>query len=203
MSDLQTPLHDWHVNHGARMVPFAGWEMPIQYQGIIAEHQSVRSSCGIFDVSHMARLNLTGPGAQQLLEYVCTNNVASMKENQVRYGLLCDEGGGTLDDVLVYRWRGGYAMVANASNRDKVLAWLEKQSVGLEVLIADTTADSAMIAVQGPKAVEICRTIFGDGVSDLRYYHGMAAQFQHQDCTLSRTGYTGEDGYEIIAPASL
>ena len=203
MSNLQTPLHDWHINHGARMVPYAGWDMPVQFQGIIPEHHAVRNSCGIFDVSHMARINLTGPGSEALLEFVFTNSVASMKENQIRYGLLCDEGGGTLDDVLVYRWRGGYAMVANAANREKVLKWLEKQSAGLEVLIADTTMDTAMFAIQGPKAVEVCHNIFGSEVVNLQYYHGMATQFQHQDCVISRTGYTGEDGFEIILPTSL
>ena len=203
MSNLRTPLYDWHVSHGARMVPFAGWDMPVQYQGIIPEHQAVRTSCGLFDVSHMARINFTGPGSETLLEHVFTNSVATMKENQVRYGLLCDEGGGILDDVLVYHWRGGHAMVANGANREKVLAWLEKQAVGMEVLIADTTLDTAMIAVQGPKSVEICTDVFGNEIAELQYYHGMATQYQHQDCILSRTGYTGEDGFEIITPASL
>ena len=203
MNNLRTALYDWHINHGARIVPFAGWDMPVQYQGIIPEHQSVRNGCGLFDVSHMARINFTGPASETLLEHVFTNNVASMKENQIRYGVLCDEGGGILDDVLVYHWRGGHAMVANGANRDKVMAWLERQAVGMEVLIADSTLETAMIAVQGPKAVEICSTIFGSDVAGLRYYHGMATQFQHQDCILSRTGYTGEDGFEVITPASL
>src|SRR5687768_10343831 len=115
MSNLRTPLYQWHVDRNARLVPFAGWDMPVQYDGVIAEHRAVRTAVGLFDVSHMARLSFGGPGALPLLETVFTNSVGGMKDFQVRYGLLCNEVGGILDDVLVYRWPYGFAMVVNAS----------------------------------------------------------------------------------------
>ena len=124
MSNRRTALYHWHAAHKARIVPFAGWDMPVQYTGIIDEHKAVRTAAGLFDVSHMARLCFGGPDALALLETVFTNSVATMKDFQVRYGLVCNEAGGILDDVLVYRWPYGYAMVVNASNREKIVAWL-------------------------------------------------------------------------------
>ena len=131
MSNLRTPLYHWHVDHKARMVPFGGWDMPVQYAGIAAEHRAVRTAAGLFDISHMARLDFGGADALPLLEKVFTNSVATMKDGQVRYGLVCNEAGGILDDILVYRWPYGFAAVVNASNREKILAWLERQKAGL------------------------------------------------------------------------
>ena len=125
MDALRTPLYDWHVRRGARMVEFAGWQMPVQYTGVVAEHQAVRAAAGLFDISHMGRLSFAGPGGLDLIQYVFTNNAATMKDMQVRYGLLCNAAGGIRDDVLVYRWPYGYAMVVNASNRTKIVDWLE------------------------------------------------------------------------------
>ena len=145
----RTPLYDWHVAHGARMVDFAGWDMPIQYTSIIEEHQTVRSAAGLFDISHMGRLSFGGPGSLDLIQEVYTNNAATMKDFQVRYGLVCNEHGGTHDDVLVYRWPYGWAMVVNASNRLKVLGVLEraKPRAGGEVQIMDQTLTTGMLAV--------------------------------------------------------
>ncbi len=126
MSNRRTALYVRHVALKARIVPFAGWDMPVQYAGIAAEHKAVRTAAGVFDVSHMARLSFGGPDALALLETVFTNSVATMKDGQVRYGLVCDERGGILDDVLVYRLGGAYAVGVNASNREKILAWLER-----------------------------------------------------------------------------
>lgn len=194
----RVPLHDWHVSHKARMVEFGGWEMPIQYQGIPDEHQIVRNEVGLFDVSHMARLNFAGEGALDLLQHVCSNDAASMKDFQVRYNLICNENGGILDDVLVYRWPYGWSMVVNASNRQKILDWLEKHKDTRNVEIEDRTLETCMIAVQGPQAIEICKELVDTNVSELKYYFAAPTQYQGQACIVSRTGYTGEDGLEII-----
>src|SRR2546422_1037503 len=128
---LRTVLYDWHVAHGARMVDFAGWDMPVQYTTIIEEHTTVRSGAGLFDISHMGRLSFGGKDALALIQRVYTNNAATMKDFQVRYGLVCNDGGGIQDDVLVYRWQYGYAMVVNASNREKIVGWLAESKGNL------------------------------------------------------------------------
>src|SRR5256885_13496227 len=119
----RTPLSDGHVAPGARLVDFVGWDMPVQYSSIVEEHQAVRTAAGLFDISHMGRLSFGGPDALALIQQVFSNNAATMKDFQVRYGLVCNDDGGIRDDVLVYRWPYGYAMVVNASNRDKIIAW--------------------------------------------------------------------------------
>jgi aminomethyltransferase len=200
---LRTPLHAWHVAHKARMVPFAGWDMPVQYTGIIPEHTAVRTGCGLFDVSHMGRLEFVGPDVLPLLEAVFTNSVAGMKEGQVRYGLICREDGGMLDDVLVYRWGPGeFSMVVNASNREKILAWLEvqKERLGNGTQVVDETFDTSLTAVQGSNAVSLLNGIFGDDVDGLKYYHGIRTTYCDDACVVSRTGYTGEDGFEVMLP---
>lgn len=197
MSQLRTPLYLWHVDHKARMVPFAGWDMPVQYSSIIEEHKAVRTSAGLFDVSHMARLSFSGPDALALLEGVFTNSVGTMKDGQVRYGLICNESGGILDDVLVYRWPYGFAMVVNASNREKIVAWLKLRAAGRNVQVIDQTFDTSLIAVQGPKSAELVSGMFADDVTKLKYYHATPTRYQNTECIISRTGYTGEDGFEV------
>src|SRR5947209_2347559 len=130
MAALRTPLYDWHVARGGRMVEFAGWDMPVQFAGVIAEHQAVRASAGLFDISHMGRLSFGGPGAEALIQLVWTNDARSMEDGQVRYGLICNDAGGIRDDVLVYRWPYGWAMVVNASNRTKIVDHLEAAKIG-------------------------------------------------------------------------
>lgn len=203
---LRTPLHAWHVANKGRMVPFAGWEMPVQYAGIIPEHTAVRTGCGLFDVSHMGRLNFVGPDVLPLLEAVFTNSVATMKAGQVRYGLVCREDGGMLDDVLVYRWDPDqFSMVVNASNREKILAWLEQQKtrLGNGTQVVDETSETSLIAIQGPRSVELVKGLFGDDVSGLKYYFGTLSSYRGQGCVVSRTGYTGEDGFEVSVPNAL
>src|SRR5689334_2197588 len=153
---LRTPLHDWHVAHGARMVDFAGWSMPVQYQSIVEEHNATRNTVGVFDISHMGRLQFAGSNVVGFLDSVVTRRVSDLKPNHVRYALVCNEDGGILDDVLVY---GGaterqlpYSMVVNASNREKIVDWLNQHARDFGVSVTDFTARSAMIAVQGPKA---------------------------------------------------
>ncbi len=198
----RTPLYDWHVAHGGRMVPFAGWEMPVQYSTITDEHQTVRTAVGLFDISHMGRLSFDGPDALALIQHVYTNNAATMKHGQVRYGLVCNEQGGIRDDVLVYRWPYGYAMVVNASNRPKIVAWLEQHKGSRNVQITDQTMQTAMIAVQGPKALELVRGLTEADAEQLTYYHAAPTRCLGQQCVLSRTGYTGEDGVELMIGAT-
>ncbi|HVS40218.1 MAG TPA: glycine cleavage system aminomethyltransferase GcvT [Gemmataceae bacterium] len=200
---LRTPLYDWHMAHGARMVDFGGWDMPVQYTAITEEHSAVRCAVGVFDVSHMGRLDFAGPDAQALIQHVWTNDAATMKDGQVRYGLICNERGGVRDDVLVYRWPYGYAMVVNAGNREKIVAWLAQHKGTRNVEIRDRTMDTVMAAVQGPKAIEIVRGLTDADPSQLAYYHATPARCRDKECVVSRTGYTGEDGVELIVPAPL
>jgi aminomethyltransferase len=199
---LRTPLYDWNVSHGARMVEFGGWDMPVQYTGIIEEHSTVRAAAGMFDISHMGRLSFGGPDALDLIQYVITNNAATMKDMQVRYALVCNAGGGIRDDVLVYRWPYGWAMVVNAANREKIVAWLSEHKGPRNVQLVDQTTATCMVAVQGPKAVEICQSMFAADAGQLAYYHAMPTLYHGKGCVVSRTGYTGEDGLEIMAGAA-
>src|SRR5437773_3782939 len=152
------------------MVDFAGWDMPIQYTSIIDEHQAVRTGAGLFDISHMGRLSFGGPDALDLIQRVFTNNAATMKDFQVRYGLVCNERGGIRDDVLVYRWPYGYAMVVNASNREKIVAWLAQHKGSRQVEIVDQTLSTCMVAVQGPKALAMCKGLTDADAAQLDYY---------------------------------
>jgi aminomethyltransferase len=195
---LRTALYDWHVAHGGRIVEFGGWDMPIQYTTIVDEHTAVRTGAGLFDVSHMGRLSFAGPGALGLIQHVYTNNAATMKDGQVRYGLILNEEGGCHDDVLVYRWPYGYAMVVNASNREKIVGVLEKHRVGRDLRFEDQTLTTSMIAVQGPKALDKVRGLIDIDASKLAYYHAIPTRCLGQQAVVSRTGYTGEDGVEII-----
>jgi aminomethyltransferase len=213
----RTPLYDWHVAHGARMVDFAGWDMPIQYTSIIEEHQAVRSAAGIFDISHMGRLWFEGANSLDLVQRIFTNNVATMKEGQVRYGLICNERGGILDDVLVYRWADGLGMVVNASNREKIISWIASHQGGKPLQVTDAaarvlgsfspapardmTTQTSMVAVQGPRAVGLCNGLVPAEVDKLAYYHGCRTSYRGMPCTVSRTGYTGEDGLEFMVNA--
>jgi aminomethyltransferase len=194
----RTPLYDRHVALGARVVDFAGWEMPVIYSTIVEEHNAVRNGVGLFDISHMGRLSFDGPDTLALIQKVWTNNAATLKDGQVRYGLICNDEGGIRDDVLVYKWPYGYAMVVNAGNREKIVGWLNESIGSLNVKVLDQSADTAMLAVQGPKAIALCKDLTGVDPATLGYYFAAPTRYQDQPCVLSRTGYTGEDGVEII-----
>jgi aminomethyltransferase len=194
----RTALYDWHVTTGARMVDFAGWDMPVVYTSITEEHQAVRTAAGLFDISHMGRLAFSGPDALALIQQVCTNNAATMKDFQVRYSLICNEQGGVKDDVLVYRWPSGYAMVVNAANRAKIVDWLRQHQGGKNVEVQDQTLDTCMVAVQGPKALALVRGLTEADAEQLAYYHAALTRYKGKTCVLSRTGYTGEDGVEVM-----
>jgi aminomethyltransferase len=203
---LQTPLSAWHAAHGARMVDFAGWSMPVQYASIVSEHLATRSAVGLFDVSHMGRFRFEGSGSERFLERIVTRRVQGMRAGMIRYALVTSDDGGILDDVLVYHLRGTgdqsyYQMVVNASNRQKVFAWLSDHKDGDDVDLIDATAETAMIAVQGPRALEIVRPLATIDPTELRYYHGRENEISAAPAIISRTGYTGEDGCEIVVPA--
>jgi aminomethyltransferase len=183
---------------GARMVDFAVWDMPVQYTSIAQEHQAVRSAAGIFDISHMGRFSFSGPGTIPLIQSIYTNNAATLKEGQVRYGLVCKETGGILDDVLVYGFAQAPGMVVNASNREKIFKWIVDHQGTQPVTVRDATFDTCMIAVQGPRALEIIRGLTPADATALPYYFATHTTYEGQACMLSRTGYTGEDGVEFI-----
>lgn len=199
----RTALYDWHVAHGARIVDFGGWDMPVQYSTIMDEHTAVRTQAGIFDVSHMGRLSFGGPGALELIQRIYTNNAAAMKDGQVRYGMICNDSGGIKDDVLVYRWPNGFGMVVNAGNRAKIVTWIKENRDGFRVRMHDQTLSSCMIAVQGPRAIALCADLTDVDPSKLGYYQAALGMCLGHHCVLSRTGYTGEDGAEIIVPSEI
>lgn len=195
---LHTPLFDWHVAHGGRIVEFGGWSLPVQYTGIVAEHNSVRTAVGLFDISHMGRLSMGGPDTLAVIDHAWTNDAAGMADFQVRYGLVCNEQGGVLDDVLVYRWPYGWLMVVNAANRITIRDRLHGYAAGKQCQINDQTESTGMIALQGPKAVDLAADLFEQDVKSLKYYHAAATRCRGEQCVVSRTGYTGEDGLEVM-----
>lgn len=199
---LQTPFYQFHVDHGAKMVGFAGWLMPIMYSSIHEEHRLVREGAGLFDVSHMARFRCSGRGGLALLERVLTRRVSEMKEGSCRYSLICNQDGGTLDDVIVYRFDDHWLVVANASNRQKILLHLHDQVGDLSVQIEDQTRSTAMVALQGPRVIEAIGQ-FSSQVQALKRYTFCTKSVLAMAMVISRTGYTGEDGVEVIFPAQM
>jgi aminomethyltransferase len=200
---LKTPLCDWHQAHGGRMVEFGGWLMPVQYTTITQEHEAVRRRVGLFDISHMGRLTFDGPGMLDWLERVTTNHVGRLALDQIQYSLMANEQGGLIDDVLVYRHQYGYYMVCNASNRLAVIDQLDKYRGGAEGNFHDRTLQTAMIAIQGPAALSIVQPLFNQPLEPVKYYHlTMGLLLGDVTAVVSRTGYTGEDGYELIVGAT-
>lgn len=200
---LRTPLHNWHIENKGQMVEFAGWEMPIRYSGINEEHAQVRSSGGMFDVSHMGRFKISGRHARKLLERVCTRKIFDMENGQCRYSLVCNEQGGVRDDVIVYRMDDDdFLVVVNASNREKLLAHFKQvqSDSSLTVNIVDQTADTAMVALQGPKIIDLISR-FSSTIPTMKKYRFMVKNLMIIKLIVSRTGYTGEDGVEVILPA--
>ncbi len=196
---LKTCLSDYHWQHGAKIVDFAGWEMPLHYSaGIVAEHLHTRRSMSIFDVSHMGRIKISGKGAQSLLDHVCTRAIGSFTPGRSGYSLLCNEHGGVLDDVVISRFDRHWLMVCNASNREKVIQWLTQHAATFDAKIDDETFSTAMISVQGPQAVEYLDSVLPEPPSAIRRYHFQVQNYLIASFTVFRTGYTGEDGVEII-----
>ncbi len=207
---LTTPLHAWHRDHGGRLVPFAGWEMPVQYASIVEEHLATRSGCGLFDVSHMGRLAVTGPQSREWLDRMLTRRVADLQPGGVRYTLITDDNGGRgvriLDDALVAcEGDDRFALVVNGSNRDRVVAWLQSQLPSEGVTLDDHTRQTAMIAVQGPAAIAIVTSLASpadaERINALKNYRCCTATIAGHSAAVSRTGYTGEDGVELVVAA--
>ena len=201
----RSPFHKFHVENGARFVDFAGWEMPISYGSIIEEHNRVRHAGGLFDVSHMGRFIFKGRDACRLLGRACTRKIGSMKPGMVRYSLICNERGGVRDDVLVYCYDDDhYGLVVNAANREKIWQHLSEivSAENMKVKMKDTTFDTAMLAVQGPKVMELVARV-SDEIPALKRYRFTEKNLMLFKIVVSRTGYTGEDGVEIILPAKM
>ncbi len=197
--DRKTPLYDSHVALGGKMVPFAGYILPVQYpDGVIAEHMAVRTACGLFDVSHMGEVMFTGPDALANIQNLVTNDMGNMLDGQVRYSPMCNEHGGVVDDLIVYRMgEGRYMLVVNASNREKDVAWMRQHLFG-DVHMEDVSDDMAQVALQGPRAGEILARLAKEEDIPKKYYYfvekGMVGGIS---CIVSRTGYTGESGFEL------
>lgn len=203
MSDLQrTPLRDFHAAHGARLVDFAGWEMPVQYRSILEEHKAVRRAAGLFDVSHMGEVDVRGPEAGKFLNHLVTNDVAKLYPGRVLYSPMCYPTGGVVDDLLVYmRGPDDYFLCINAGNIAKDLAWIRAQASAFAVTITDRCDDYALLAVQGPRAAEIVQSLTGAKLGLVKYYHFTEGTVAGIHCLISRTGYTGEDGFELYHAA--
>jgi len=203
MSELKcTPLRDFHVAHGGRMVDFAGWEMPVQYRSILEEHKAVRRAAGLFDVSHMGEVDVRGPEAGSFLNHLVTNDVARLYPGRVLYSPMCYPTGGVVDDLLVYlRGPEDYFLCINAGNIDKDLAWIREQAAPFKVIITDRSPDYAQLAVQGPQAPAIVQALTAVRLDDIQYYHFAEGAVAGVHCLISRTGYTGEDGFELYHPA--
>ena len=195
---LHTPLRDFHASHGARLVDFAGWEMPVQYRSILEEHKVVRRAAGLFDVSHMGEVDVRGPQALAFLNRLVTNDVAKLHPGRVLYSPMCREDGGTVDDLLVYQVAPeDYFLCINAGNIAADLAWIREQAKGFDVSITDRCADYALLALQGPRSEEILQSLIGAKLGALGYYHFIDGTVAGMQCRISRTGYTGEDGFEL------
>ncbi len=196
----QTALYDQHLRLGGRMVDFAGWTLPVQYSGIVAEHRAVRQAAGLFDVSHMGEILFTGSQALAALQHLLPNDFTRMQDGDVRYSPLCREDGGTVDDVLVYRQRADrYLVVVNAANRQKDFAWMTVHNP-LGVTIEDVSDQWAQVALQGPRAVQILRLALPELPQPERYYTFLETVWHGAPMIVSRTGYTGEDGFELYLP---
>lgn len=194
---LRTPFHHLHVAAGAKMVPFAGWDMPVQYAGGLAEHRAVRERCGVFDVSHMGEFLLTGPDAVAFADQVATNDVRGLAVGQVRYTAFCNARGTIEDDGLVYRYADRVMLVVNASNRRKLLAHLGTLLGGFDVRLEDVSDRTALLAVQGPAVEGVLQPLVDVPLGPVGYYRFVEGRVAGAPATISRTGYTGEDGFEL------
>jgi len=190
----RTPLYAQHLKLGAKMVPFAGWEMPVSYKGILDEHNTVRNSVGMFDVGHMGLIKIEGEAALALIQKTTTNNPSLLSLHQCQYSVLCNESGGTIDDILVYRLPMFYLIICNACNADKVLSWLKNQAQKFTSVDVSPYENYCMLSIQGPPAEKTVSQALNVSLSDVKRNHAL----WWRDIIVSRTGYTGEDGLELI-----
>lgn len=198
--EKRTPLYAEHVQAGARMVPFGGYVMPLQYTGIIPEHRAVREAAGLFDLSHMGEFRVSGPGAVQAIDGLVTNDIADLGVGQVRYTPMTYPDGGIVDDLLVYRFADHLMLVVNAANIEKDFDWISKHlPEGVE--LRDESDATALIAIQGPRAEKILQPLTETDLTGIPYYHFVEGQVAGIGSVISRTGYTGEDGFELYVSA--
>lgn len=199
----KTCLYDRHVKAGALISPFGGFEMPIQYEGITEEHQAVRTDCGVFDVSHMGEVNISGPDAEKYVNHIFTNDLSGAPEGKIFYGMMLNEKGGTVDDLLVYkRGENNFFLVINAGNIDKDVAWIRKQAESYNVEIVDLCDVLGELAIQGPNSEKVIEEVLGISCKELSFYTFKESTLDGAHILVSRTGYTGEDGFEIYGEHS-
>jgi aminomethyltransferase len=195
------PLKARHQVLGASFTDFGGWEMPVRYSSDLAEHHAVRSAAGLFDISHMGEIFVEGKQADAFLDFALVGAASEIAIGRAKYSLICNESGGILDDLIVYRLgQNAYLVVANASNKDVVATALDKRAVGFDVEVKDESDEWALLAIQGPHSVKILSQITNAPLTELKYYAISEAQIAQVNCLLARTGYTGEDGFEIYIP---
>jgi aminomethyltransferase len=199
----RTPLYEEHKALGARLVEFGGWEMPVQYTSILQEHQAVRTNAGLFDVSHMGEFKVEGTDSLAFLQYLVPNDVSKLALQQALYTQLCTPTGTVIDDLLVYHLSDEhYMLVVNAANIAKDLAWIQEQARTFpNVTIVDLSNTTALLALQGPKALSILGLLTIESLAEIKYYHSISGKVAEIDCIISRTGYTGEDGFELYFPS--
>lgn len=198
----RTPLYEIHKNLGAKMTVFAGWEMPLEYSGIIDEHLNVRTAVGLFDISHLGQIEVSGAKALDAVQLVTTNDASRLTDNRIQYSLLCNPSGGILDDVTIYRFNEGrYMVCVNAVNADKDLSWL-KERIGDTASVVNRSVEYATLAIQGPLAQQVLQKVCDTDLSLIKYYHFTSSNIIGISSIVSRTGYTGEDGFEIYIPSS-
>ena len=183
------------------MVDFAGWDMPVQYKSILEEHKAVRQRCGLFDVSHMGEADVKGPEALRFLQHLVTNDCSKLFPGRILYTVMCYPHGGVVDDLLVYmRGENNYFLCINAGNIAKDIAWMQEQAKGFNCTVTDRSPDYAQLAIQGPRATELVQSLTQTDLSLIKYYHFTEGEVAGVPCMISRTGYTGEDGFELYCP---
>ena len=198
MNNKRTCLYDKHVALGALIAPFAGFDMPIQYSGITEEHNAVRGHCGVFDVSHMGEVLVTGSEAEKYINHIFTNDVKGLPAGKVLYGMMCYPDGGVVDDTCICKLEDQvFLMTINASNIDKDIAWIEKNAAGFDVVIKNKSENYGQLAPQGPEAEAKIESVLGISTKDLNFYEVRQVKTDGEVIIVSRTGYTGEDGFEI------
>ena len=196
---IKTPFHEFHLAAGAKMVPFAGFHMPVQYKGITAEHRAVRENVGLFDLSHMGEFEVSGADALDFLQKTTTNNVAALSPGEIQYNCMTYPEGGIVDDLLVYRMHDRYFLVVNAANMKKDFDWL-KSNINGDVQLVDRSMDLGLLAIQGPNAQKVMADLTDYDLDSMKYYNHATAIVGGHEILFSRTGYTGEDGFELYIP---
>jgi len=198
----KTPFYEMHKKYGAKIVEFAGFEMPVQYEGIIAEHKKVRNSVGVFDVTHMGEIEISGSGALDFIQKITTNDASKLEEGKIQYSAMCYKDGGIVDDLLVYHCGSYYMLVVNASNKDKDFNWMMENKSG-DVEIKDKSDEFSLLAIQGPDSLKTIQKLTDADLQGIKYYHFVKGKVAGVDAIISRTGYTGELGFELYFKSDI